>query len=79
MADTEWIERPITVSLKVERCYECGSVWACETRGGGRPRCPCCAGRIIDAARAERDEFERKLNAQKAATTRAAKGRKRRA
>ncbi len=69
------IELNRTISMSVQRCYDCGTFWACETRSGSG-RCPICAGRKIDAAHEEQAKLEKRLNAQKAATSRAAKGRR---
>lgn len=63
-----------TIALSIERCWECGSFWALEQGKNGK--CPHCARRAIDAAYEESKQLEKRLNAQKAATSRAAKGRR---
>ena len=71
MSDSDlYIDRRLT--LKVERCYACGHFWAWETRVGSA-KCPVCAQRKLDEAAAEVKQLEHRLNAQKAATTRAGK------
>lgn len=71
--DHHFIHQP-NVRLYTERCPTCGSFWACERRGSRT--CPICAGRRISEAQAEVTELTHRLNAQKAATARAAKARR---
>lgn len=74
MADA-FLDHNPKITLAVQRCYDCGTFWACETRSGSG-RCPICAERKIFAAHEEQAKLEKRLNAQKAATSRAAKGRR---
>lgn len=75
MADEDLIvEHAPKIRLAVERCHACGSYWACERRGSRT--CPLCAQRKVEAAEAEVTALTHRLNAQKAATARAGKGKR---
>jgi hypothetical protein len=63
-----------TITLEIKRCWECGAFWAIEN--GRTGTCPCCAQRKIDRAYADEKKLEHRLNAQKAATTRALRGKR---
>lgn len=76
MAEDELIvEHAPKVRLVVERCWECGAYWGCERRGARI--CPLCATRKVVEAEGKVAAITHRLNAQKAATARAGKGRKR--
>jgi hypothetical protein len=75
MAEEEiLVEHAPKVRLVVERCWTCGSFWGCERRGARV--CPVCATRKLGEAEHEVKALTHRLNAQKAATARAGKGRK---
>jgi len=61
-----------SITLTVNRCYDCGNFWSCEKTGV----CPVCATRKIDASYAHQTHLEKRLAAQKSATTRAKRQRK---
>jgi predicted Zn-ribbon and HTH transcriptional regulator len=64
----------VKILLTVERCFDCGSLWA--TEQGKRGTCPHCAQDRINRAVGNQNAIERKLKAQKAATSRAARRRR---
>jgi hypothetical protein len=74
------MESPLKHTFEVEitltRCYDCGQFYGSES---GVKRCPRCSGERIDRLLEEHTKLERKLNAQKAATSRAAGSRGRKA
>lgn len=71
----EEITRNYNIKLAIERCYDCGHFWAYESRVGNAT-CPVCARRKLDAIGEELAKLEKRLTAQKSATTRASNGRK---
>ena len=68
MSDAVFNHTP-TIVLDIRRCWQCGAFWALE-KSKGDGTCPCCARRAADSAEAERITLIRRLNSQKAATSR---------
>jgi hypothetical protein len=63
-----------TISLRVNRCHECGAYWALEYGRRNSGSCPCCAETRVSRVLDEQGRLERCLRSQRAATSRATKG-----
>lgn len=64
------LKLPVELTLETHRCYECGRWYGVERGYPGRFECPCCAGRKVASAFAERDQLEHVIRALRGAITR---------